>query len=177
MADRQLVVLVDEGGNELGSHEKRAAHETPGRLHLAFSAFLFRGDGALLCQRRSPRKYHFGGIWANSCCSHPEPGEEVVASAVRRVSEELGLSCSLRDVGSFVYVASDPVSGLVEHELDHVLVGEVPASAVPDPDPVEVEELAWLAPVEIASYGADEGWAPWFAEALAIALAGVRTER
>lgn len=172
MADRKLVVLVDEGGNELGSHDKRAAHEPPGHLHLAFSAFLFRGDGALLCQRRSSGKYHFPGIWANSCCSHPEPGEELVASAVHRVSEELGLACSLRDVGSFVYVATDPVSGLVEHELDHVLVGEVPASAVPVPDPAEVEELAWMVPLEIASYGADEGFAPWFAEALAIAISG-----
>jgi len=149
---------------------KLAAHEAPGHLHLAFSVFLFDAAGRLLVQQRASSKYHFGGIWANACCSHPEPGDELVASARRRLAEELGVTAELRDVGAFVYRAVDPVSGRVEHELDHVLVGRLGGAESPVPARDEVEDFAWVDPAEVIGAGPERGYAPWFAEALRIAL-------
>jgi isopentenyl-diphosphate delta-isomerase len=168
--DRAEVVLVSEAGRVLGAVGKLDAHRAPGRLHLAFSVFVFRESGEMLLQRRAASKYHFGGIWANTCCSHPEPGEEVLASAERRLAEELGIEASLVEAGTFVYRALDPVSGRVEHELDHVLVGVVSAAAAVAPDPEEVDGVAWVQPAEVVGAGSERGFAPWFAEALALAL-------
>ena len=163
---RGTVVLVDEAGAALGTAEKLAAHQPPGRLHLAFSVVLYRSDGRTLLQQRAASKYHFPLAWANACCSHPEPGEEVVASAEARVREELGLDCRLTDVGTITYRAQCPDSGLVEHELDHVLVGVVTAD--PEPDPDEVERFAWTNPVEVLS-SPPEGAAPWLEPVLRLA--------
>ena len=171
MPDRSQVQLVDEDGHSAGTMAKLAAHEAPGHLHLAFSVFLFDAAGRLLVQRRASSKYHFPGMWANACCSHPEPGEELVASAGRRLEEELGVTTDLRDVGTFVYRAVDPASGRVEHELDHVLVGTLADGALPEPAADEVEAVAWVEPGEVAGAGPERGYAPWFAEALEIALA------
>lgn len=173
LPERSEVVLLDDSGAELGPHDKQAAHEPPGLLHLAFSVFLFSPDGAILVQQRAESKYHFPGIWANTCCSHPEPGEELVSSAERRVREELGINCRLEEVGIFTYRAVDPVSGLVEHELDHVLVGEVRQMML-QPDPEEVSDWRFVDPESVAGAGPAEGFAPWFAEALEIALAARR---
>jgi isopentenyl-diphosphate delta-isomerase len=207
--ERREVVLVDEGGRPLGHELKSAAHEAPGQLHLAFSVFLFSGAGKVLLQRRASAKYHFGGIWANACCSHPQPGEELVGSARLRVIEELGitgpsggatsagaaggaetegsalvLAGPLVDVGQFVYRAEDPVSGLVEHELDHVLVGTlvrtdgrpVEDADLPSAEPTEVDDARWAAVEEVRGAGIEDGFVPWFAEAFEIALAGVGAE-
>ncbi len=163
-------MLVSESGEVLGTEEKQAAHEPPGRLHLAFSVFLFRPDGSVLIQQRAESKYHFPGVWANTCCSHPEPGEEIASSAERRVLEELGIECHLREAGIFTYRAVDPVSGLVEHELDHVLVGEVREMML-QPDSEEVADWRFVTPESVAGAGPADGFAPWFAEALSIALA------
>lgn len=178
MPDRNLVVLVDAGGRPLETAEKVGAHAPPGRLHLAFSVFLFRTDGSLLLQQRAEAKYHFAGVWANTCCSHPEPGEDVVTSAQRRVREELGLSCELTEAGVFTYRAADAGSGLVEHEYDHVLVGETDGAGLA-PDPEEVSAVRFADPNELRAAGPGDGFAPWFAPALEIALRGrpARTER
>lgn len=170
--DRNLVVLVDDNGAAIGVADKLAAHRAPGTLHLAFSVFLFDTDGRLLIQQRAADKYHFPLVWANSCCSHPRPGQELVAAAESRVAEELGLKIALRPVGSFVYQASDARSGLVEHEFDWVLVGEL--SDVPLPDPREVADVRLVSPAELAEAVATEVFAPWFEEAYAIALAARR---
>jgi isopentenyl-diphosphate delta-isomerase len=168
LAERKEVVLVSESGEVVGAKDKHLAHEAPGLLHLAFSVFLFGPDGLLLVQQRAASKYHFPGIWANTCCSHPEPGEEIVSSARRRVREELGIDCELERAGVFIYRAVDPVSGFVEHELDHVLVGEIRHMVVM-PDPSEVSDWRFVDPESLAGAGPPEGFAPWFAEALAIA--------
>ena len=172
MTERRTVVLVDERGRVQGEAPKLDAHQPPGRLHLAFSVLLFRPDGRVLLQRRAESKYHFPGVWANACCSHPAPNEDVVASAERRLVEELGLRCELTDVGAFVYRARCESTGLVEHELDHVLVGITTEAPAPDPD--EVAETRW----ELASGVLDGSFAaagarklaPWLAPALSLAV-------
>lgn len=197
MPDRATVLLVDPDGTPRGESPKRAAHEPPGARHLAFSVFLFSPSGRLLLQRRAAGKYHFPGIWANSCCSHPAPGEELLRSAALRVREELGiapppaaadaaaadphrlvLAAPLVEAGCFEYRAVDPVSGLVEHEVDHVLVGRVerlgggPVEDGPPPavDPAEIEATRWAGVEEVRGAGPEAGYAPWFARALEIAL-------
>jgi len=163
---RDTVVLVNEDGEPIGTMAKLAAHEAPGLLHLAFSVVLYRSDGLVLLQQRAATKYHFPLIWANSCCSHPRPGEDVVASAERRVGEELGLACRLADVGTLTYRAVCPVSGLVEHEFDHVLVGEVEGDPVPDP--AEVAALRWAVAADIVTELPPDG-APWLVPVLTVA--------
>lgn len=176
MTERSTVVLVDPDGTETGTADKLGAHRAPGALHLAFSVFLYRPDGRLLLQQRAPGKYHFPGVWANACCSHPLPGEDLVASAERRVAEELGLRCALRAVGRFSYRAECPESGLVEHELDHVLIGVVGEDPRPNAD--EVADWRWVEVGALLGARAGEGvepapgpLAPWVREALDIAEA------
>jgi len=161
------VVLVDTEGNVLGSAAKLAAHQPPGQLHLAFSIFLYRPDGALLLQRRAAGKYHFPLVWANTCCSHPAPGEDGLASARARLGEELGIDAELTDVGTIIYRATCPDSGLVEHELDHVLIGNTEDEPQANPD--EVADLAWLPADDVLSDRFTERRAPWLAPALLVA--------
>jgi isopentenyl-diphosphate delta-isomerase len=171
-------VLVAPDGSVIASAPKLEAHQSPGSLHLAFSVFLYRPDGALLLQRRALGKYHFPGVWANACCSHPQPGDDLVGSAERRVKEELGVSCALREVGVFTYRATCVASGLVEHERDHVFVGRCDGALSPDPD--EVAELAFVelarltaalgAPRRTADgLGLEGHFAPWLRAALQVA--------
>lgn len=115
------VVLVDENDQELGTLEKLRAHQE-GKLHRAFSIFIFNDQGELLLQRRAFGKYHSEGLWSNTCCSHPRPGEQLADAALRRLKEELGMACELIYGFSFQYKA-DFDNGLTEHELDHVFVG------------------------------------------------------
>ena len=169
---RDTVLLVGPEGAVLGTAPKLAAHEPPGHLHLAFSVFLFRADGATLLQRRAAGKYHFAGVWANACCSHPAPGEALASAAAARVEEELGVRVPLAEAGSFTYRASDPTSGLVEHELDHVFVGrleELPLA----PDPEEIAELRFVAPAAISEETLGAPLAPWLVRALGLALAAL----
>jgi isopentenyl-diphosphate Delta-isomerase len=126
---------------------KLDAHQAPGRRHLAFSVLLRDAAGKVLLQRRALGKYHFPGVWANSCCSHPRPGEDPTRSAHRRISEELGVDVgALTASAAFWYRARDPASGLVEFEYDLVFQGELVAPATLDPDPAEISDLRWLAP-------------------------------
>jgi isopentenyl-diphosphate delta-isomerase len=166
VTDHDRIVLVNGDDVACGESSKLAAHEPPGILHRAFSVVLFRPDGKVLIQQRAEAKYHFPLHWANACCSHPSPGESVVVAANRRLFEELGVKCVLEDVGSFVYRATCPSSGLVEHEFDHVLIGLILTE--PRPDPLEVAAIAWVEPLELnaKTFGTV---APWLAPALEIA--------
>jgi isopentenyl-diphosphate delta-isomerase len=163
-------VLVDLDDRPIGTASKVEAHLPPGRRHRAFSLFVHDGGGSLLLQRRAPAKYHFGGLWTNACCSHPRPGEALDAAAARRLREELGLDATgLQAAGRFDYVAHDPASGLVERELDHVLVAR--ATGEVRRDPAEVAEFRWVALDAVADELAarPDTFTPWFAPALAIA--------
>ena len=118
----QQVILVNERDEPIGVMGKLEAHQK-GLLHRAFSVFIFNSRGELLLQRRALQKYHSGGLWTNSCCSHPQPGEVLIESAQKRLKEEMGFSTSLEKIFDFVYEA-DFNNGLTEHEFDHVFAGE-----------------------------------------------------
>lgn len=163
---RDTVVLVEPDGRVVGESPKLAAHEAPGHLHLAFSVMLYRPDGRTLLQQRAKSKYHFPGAWANACCSHPAPGDDLVASAESRVREELGVDCALEDVGSLIYRATCEHSGLVEYELDHVLVGEIDEE--PSPDPSEVGDVRWEDPDTVLD-SPPAGAAPWLLAVIELA--------
>jgi len=174
--DAQLVVLCDDRGNPTGTAKKLDAHRPPGRLHRAFSVFVFHSDGRLLLQRRASGKYHFGGLWTNTCCSHPGPGVEVARAGERRLAEEMGLQTPLREAGAFVYRAEDPESGLVEHEFDSVLVGVT--DRVPTPNPAEADGWRHMTVNRVREElrANPEAFTPWFAKALEIAVRVRRSE-
>lgn len=115
------VILVNESDTEIGSMEKMEAHEK-GILHRAFSVFIFNDNGELLLQRRAYSKYHSGGLWTNTCCSHPRIGETLKEAANRRLKEEMGFAVETEPIHSFIYRA-ELDNNLVEYELDHVLIG------------------------------------------------------
>jgi isopentenyl-diphosphate Delta-isomerase len=116
------VILVTPQDEFVGTMEKMEAHEK-GLLHRAFSVFLFDTRGNMLLQQRAAGKYHGAHLWTNACCSHPYPGEEVYAAAIRRLREELGVTAEVEHIFSFTYRA-EVENNLVEHEFDHVFAGE-----------------------------------------------------
>lgn len=143
--EKELVILVDEKDNELGLMEKMEAHEK-GLLHRAFSVFIFDRSGKLLLQQRAVEKYHSGGLWSNSCCSHPRKGESVKAAAERRLQEEMGFHVDVEEKFSFIY-KSKLDKGLYEHELDHVFFATYEGNITPNPAEVmdyKYVELDWL---------------------------------
>jgi len=157
------VELVDASGRAIGRADKLVAHRSPGQLHRAVSILLLDADGRLIVQRRAPGKYHFAGLWANTCCGHPRPGEAPLAAARRRLREELGAGpdTSLTAAGILSYEADDPVSGLVEREFDHLYVGVLDQAL--HPDPAEVAELArWPLDEVVRSDMHDPEFAAWF---------------
>ena len=115
------VVLVDANDQELGTLEKLEDHKN-GLLHRAFSIFIFNSQGELMLQQRATSKYHCGGLWTNTTCSHPAPGEKTLDAAHRRLKEEMGFDCELNEIFSFTYKKTFE-NGLTEHEFDHVFIG------------------------------------------------------
>jgi len=165
----QHVVLVDEDDREQGTAEKLRAH-TEGWLHRAFSVFVFDAAGQLLIQQRAPDKYHSGGLWSNTCCSHPAPGEPPAVAARRRLHEEMGFSCAVTRAFGTTYRA--PVGGrLTEHEYDHVFVAMVDSVQV-HPNPSEVAAWRWVSPAVLREniQTRPDRYTPWFRLLLGRAL-------
>lgn len=162
------LILVDVLDAPIGTAEKREAHAAP-LLHRAFSVFLTDGTGRLLLQKRAAGKYHSGGLWANACCSHPRWGEQTIPSAEARLWEELGVTCPLREVGSFVYLHRF-AEKLYEYEYDHVLLGRYAGDFAPDPQ--EIEALRWVTPAELSTElrQSPERFAPWLITAAPMVL-------
>lgn len=154
------VVLVDENDAPTGTMEKLEAHRR-GLLHRAFSVFVLDGGGRVLMQQRALSKYHSGGLWTNSCCSHPRPGEAVQAAAERRLQEELGVRSPLVHRFHFTYRA-DVGNGLVEHEFDHVFLGRHDGDV--HFSPAEVMAVRWMPPAAISTElaAAPERFTAWF---------------
>lgn len=165
------VILVDRNDAVVGRADKLLAHRPPGLLHRAFSVFVHDGAGRVLLQQRAATKYHFAGLWSNACCSHPRVGEPVLAAAHRRLREELGLVARDATVlGRFEYHAIDRASGLVEWEIDHVVL--TAAEGTPMPDPAEVAAFEWVAVDDLLMQlqTGDRAMTPWFAPAFDLVL-------
>lgn len=118
---QEFVVLVDENDQVIGQMEKMEAHEK-GALHRAFSVMVFNSNNELLLQKRAYSKYHSGGLWTNTACSHPRPEETILEAGSRRLNEEMGMTCELNQAFNFIYKA-ELDQGLIEYELDHVMIG------------------------------------------------------
>lgn len=134
------IILVDEQDNQIGTGEKLAVHRA-GKLHRCFSIFMFNARGKLLLQKRAQGKYHSGGLWTNTACSHPRPGESNTAGAERRLQQEMGIGSNLQEKFTFMYRAEFD-NGIIEHELDHVFFGT--SEKDPKPDPEEAEGWKWV---------------------------------
>jgi len=154
------IILVDEFDREIGTAEKMAVHRT-GRLHRAFSILIFNCQGEMLLQKRARGKYHGGGLWTNACCSHPRTGMPIRREARRRLFEEMGIRCELKEIFSFTYRAEFD-NGLVENEYDHVFLGT--SDAEPQPDPAEAEDWRRVGLKELRAEMArePERFTPWF---------------
>jgi isopentenyl-diphosphate delta-isomerase len=160
----ERVILVDTLDNEIGTAGKLEAHRN-GQLHRAFSIFVFNKNHQLLLQKRAMTKYHSGGLWSNTCCGHPRPGETTPAAANRRLREELRFYCELRNVFQFLYRAK-LTNRLVEHEYDHVLVGRFDGDPLPDES--EVEAWKWMGIEDLTSDMAKnrDGYTCWLNTAM-----------
>jgi isopentenyl-diphosphate delta-isomerase len=156
------VILCDESGRPQGACDLLAAHSGAGRLHLAFSVYLFSPDRrALLIQRRSAAKMLWPLVWANTCCSHPRAGENALDAGRRRLREEMGIDAELTRGPAFVYRAEDPAGRGVEHEYDVILLGTFAGDPVPNPD--EVAAWRWVDVEQLRTEMRErpEGYAPW----------------
>jgi isopentenyl-diphosphate delta-isomerase len=150
--DRNKVITVDKDDKATGIMDKMEAHEK-GFLHRAFSIFVLNDKNELLIQQRAEHKYHSGGLWTNTCCSHPMPGENTEDAAGRRLKEEMGIECHLSPAFAFTYKA-DVGNGLVEHEYDHVFTGSHNGSCYPDPE--EVMAYQYIGLTELSEWMAKE---------------------
>ena len=136
----EKVILVDENDNQVGVMPKLEAHQK-GLLHRAFSVFIFNSKYELLLQKRASSKYHSGGLWTNTCCSHPREGEDTLDAANRRLIEEMGIETSLRKVHDFIYKA-ELDNNLTEHEFDHVFYGIYNEDPIINKD--EADDFKWI---------------------------------
>ncbi len=132
----EQVILVDEQDNEIGTMEKMEAHKK-GLLHRAFSVLIYNSNGELLLQKRAQSKYHSGGLWTNTCCSHPHPEESIFQAAQRKLNQEMGIALQTKFVFKFTYKTSLD-NNLTEHEIDHVLIGHYDGQ--PKINPSEAED-------------------------------------
>jgi isopentenyl-diphosphate delta-isomerase len=133
------VIVVDANDTPIGTASKLEAHRS-GLRHRAISVVIGDRDGRILLHRRAAGKYHSGGLWTNTCCSHPRPGEQASDAATRRLVEEMGISCPLVFMFSMNYRA-EVSNGLVEDEIVHVFGGRF--DGTPSPDPLEVSDWCW----------------------------------
>lgn len=172
----EQVLLVDYNDYVIGREEKLRAHEEA-LLHRAFSVFLYQDD-QILIHKRASSKYHCGGLWTNTCCSHPRQDEPVLKAASRRLMEELSIDCKeedLEEIHSFVY-RYEFSNGLTEFEFDHVIVGEYHGTWVENPE--EVDEVRWVKIPELLEDIRIHGsaYTPWFIVALGSVVNYLKTK-
>ena len=139
------IILVDKNDKEIGTDEKMKVHQD-GKLHRCFSIFVFNSKNKMLLQKRATEKYHCGGLWTNTCCSHPRKGELLKEATHRRLQEEMGFDCELKEIGDFIYKAEFD-NGLTEHEYDHVFTGKFDGE--PDLNPAEADDYKWISSEEL----------------------------
>lgn len=166
--NRDKVILVDTQDNVLGEMDKLSAHQK-GRLHRAFSIFIFNEDGEMLIHQRAKNKYHGANLWTNACCSHLQMNELLTESALERLDYEMGLQCPIRKVFSFIY-HSKVENNLIEHELDYVFIGYTNQKPIPNKD--EVADYKWMSIPALQSWinKQPEKFTTWFRIALPTVL-------
>ncbi len=162
----EKVVLVDAKDNQVGLEEKMKAHQNGGKLHRAFSIFVFNSKGEMLLQQRARTKYHFGSLWTNTVCSHPRDGEKPIDAAHRRLMEEFGFDTGLKEAFSFTYKATDRNTSLTEWEYDHVFIGTFDGQ--PRPNPEEIDNFKWVPKADLLNdvKNNPNAYTPWFKIAL-----------
>lgn len=136
---KEKVILVNKKDKKIGEEEKLKAH-VEGKLHRAISVFVFNKKGELLIQKRAKTKYHSAGLWTNTCCTHPRPGEKTIFAAQRRLKEEMGIKTKLKKIMKIQYKAQ--VGKLIENEIDHVFFGFFEGK--PFINKKEVETWKWI---------------------------------
>jgi isopentenyl-diphosphate delta-isomerase len=170
-----LVVSMGADGVVGPAVSRGLAHSQPGVLHLAVSLQIVDAEDGWLLQRRAGSKAAFAGCWANTCCTHPAPDEDPAVAVIRRVREELGLGLAIDQLipaGVFTYRAVDPVSGLIEQEVDHVFAAVTPTGAAVA-NAEEIGEVVRLTYAEAMEVVTSESGAPWAAEVLRLAAAAL----
>jgi len=160
IAKMDEVILVDENDKEIGTQEKMEAHRQ-GNLHRAFSILIFNKKGETLLQKRAKHKYHCGGLWTNTCCSHPRPGESLEQATQRRLEQEFGFTAKLEEKFSFQYRAEFD-NGLTENEIDHVFVGFFEGQ--PKTNPEEISDYKWISLTQLKKdiEKSPDKYTPWF---------------
>ena len=134
------VILVDKNDTQIGLMSKLDAHKK-GILHRAFSVFVLNNNNEIMLQKRAYNKYHSGGLWTNTCCSHQREGENSIEAGKRRLLEEMGFETELKIITSFIYKVEFE-NGLTEHELDYLLIGKYLKSPVINKQ--EVADWKWM---------------------------------
>lgn len=167
----EQVILVDPTDTPIGTMEKLEAHRL-GILHRAFSVVLKNSQGEILLQKRAAEKYHSGGLWTNTCCSHPLPGESVPEAASRRLMQEMGIRMAPEELehrGYFVYKTSFP-NGLTEHELDHLMTGQWESD--PQLNYTEASDFKWIGVPDLKKEinMNPDAFTFWFREMIALGL-------
>jgi len=155
-----MVILVDENDNPIGECKKLEAHEK-GLLHRAFSVLLFNNKGEMLLQQRAIHKYHSPGLWTNTCCSHPRPGEDTFEAATRRLEEEMGMEGEFKFSYKFTYKVSFS-NALIEHETDHVFIGKVTSEPEINKDEVHAYKYESIDNIKKDIALNSEIYTPWF---------------
>ena len=159
-ANSDLLILVDSDDQEIGLMDKTLCHEDQGKLHRAFSIFLFNRSGEVLIQQRATIKPLWGDFWSNTCCSHPRAGESIDSAASRRIEEELGIQAELSFIYKFEYQARFNEQ-LSENELCSVYFGHF--DGAPTPNPNEVQSWKWISRESLTKELRDNAdlYTPW----------------
>lgn len=160
MQGQERVILVTPQDEPIGVMEKMEAHQK-GLLHRAFSVFIFDGGGKMLLQQRAAQKYHGAHLWTNACCSHPRQNEAVEEAAQRRLREELGFVAPLQKIFCFTYKAAVE-NNLIEHEYDHVFVGEYEGEISPNREEVCDYAYRSLDEIKLLLGNEPEAFTTWF---------------
>jgi len=156
----EQVVLVNDHDEVTGVMEKMEAHRT-GSLHRAFSVLLFNSRGEMLLQKRAQTKYHSSGLWTNTCCSHPRPGETLEEAARRKLRQEMGIEANPRFAFKFQYKA--PLDNqLIEYEIDHVFIGQFDGEPVLNEHEAEDWKFVDLHSLKQQVHTDPQQFTPWF---------------
>ena len=157
---KEGVIIVNARGESIGTMDKMAAHRA-GIMHRAFSVFIFNSEGQLLLQQRAFEKYHSGGLWTNTCCSHPRLGEKTMDAAHRRLQEEMGMDCEITELFQFSY-RHEFENGLIENEYDHVFLGVSDVVPIINPEEVAAFRYIDLDMLLLELFEQPDNYTPWF---------------